>query len=272
MKIHHQLFLALALLACGSSYGAITVTTITDFTELYNEESVEGISLNKTNASLNNGDLTLQNGSLGFNMKSATNKPTIASQGFSIAMTFAAGSLSNPATLFSTTYYNASTGASQTGPFNGLFGAEYKNGTIHLGYWGATQTNASFTIKSIDVTSATGNISVVWSQSTSKVVSLSVYDGATLLGSMTSTPNLTFGSTNIDILSIGGKGTTDPDNLTNSYAAASDLELMGLQTMVGGTMDDSAFLDYYAQVVPEPATATLGLLGLAGLLVRRRRV
>lgn len=270
MKIHHHLFLPLALLGCGISYGAITTTTITDFTDLYNGTAVEGITLpSKNNATLtSSGGISLSSGYLGISLANAANTPSVAGTGFSIAMTFASGSLGNPATLFSTTYVG------KDKDFNGLFGAQYTGGAISLGYWGQSQTNSSFANGStIDVSGASGDISVVWSQAPeTSLISLSVYDGSSLIGTVTSTAGLSFSGSTIDVLSVGGKGTTNPGSLTDAYPTTSDLELKGLQTMVGGTMDETAFQSYYAQLVPEPATATLGLLGLASLLMRRRRV
>lgn len=259
---------------CGSSLAENGVTTITDFSTLFNGGAVDGITLpnaNMSNASLTGtGGIKLDNGSLGFDMSSATYQPSVISGGkFSIAMTFAAGSLGNSATLFNTTYVN------KPGAFNGLFGAKYENNSISVGYYGNSQQSAQFPSPSISLADTNENITVVWSKSLNgpdNKLSLSVYYGASLLGTLTSKDAQDFNGSLVNILSIGGKGVTDASNVTNAFPASSDLELIGMQTMVGSVMDEAAFQDYYAQIVPEPATASLGLLGLASLLMRRRRV
>ena len=44
-----------------------------------------------------------------------------------------------------------------------------------------------------------------------------------------------------------------------------------MQIVTDGTMDEAAFQEYYGKLVPEPATASLSLLGLSVLMLRRRR-
>lgn len=257
------------LIGCGISLGA--TTTITDFTDLYNGTSVDGIALTDTNAHLTStGGIGLSQGSLAFNMASAANRPSLASgSAFSVALTFDLNSLSGTqSTLFSQTT------SGKTGAFNGLFGAEYRDGGVYFGYWGTGQTNTSFGNASPHISlnaDATGTLSIVWSKNSANIVSLSVYNDGILCGTLTSNSALSFSGANMNILSVGGKGVTDAGNISNSFTSSSDLSLLGMQIMTGSTMNDEAFQDYFNQLnIPEPATASLSLLGLGFLFIRRR--
>lgn len=267
MKIK-SLSTLLAILGCSVSLGA--TTTITDFSGLLGETPQDGISLSETNASATStGGLSLNNGSLDFTMTGATNRPGIASgKQFSVALTFDLSTL-NSAT--GSTLFSAQFGGG--GAFNGLFGAQYKDGGVHFGYWGTSQTNGSYSTTDpvISVTGNTGNLSIVWSKNSENKVGLDVYLNDTKIGSVLSSGGLTFSGKVLDHLFVGGKGTTNSGSITDSFTSSSDLTLEGMQIVTDGVMNEKAFRNYYNQLVPEPATASLSLLGLSVLMLRRRR-
>ena len=229
----------LAALGCSVSLGA--TTTITDFSGLLGGTSQDGISLIGINATATGtGGLSLNNGSLDFTMTGATNRPNIsANQSFSVALTFDL----------------------------------YKEGGVHFGYWGTSQTNGKYgtTDPTISVTGNTGNLSVVWTKTSDNNVNLDVYLDSGKIGSITSNGGGINFSKQLEHLFVGGKGTTDSGSITNSFTTSSDLTLEGMQIVTGGVMDENAFKSYYNQLVPEPATASLSLLGLSVLMLRRRR-
>lgn len=257
----------LAALGCSVSLGA--TTTITDFSGLLGGTSQDGISLIGINATATGtGGLSLNNGSLDFTMTGATNRPNIsANQSFSVALTFDLSTL-NAAT--DSTLFSAQFG---TGAYAGLFGAQYKDGGVHFGYWGTSQTNGKYgtTDPTVSVTGNTGNLSVVWTKTSDNNVNLDVYLDSSKIGSITSNGGGINFSKQLEHLFVGGKGTTDSGSITNSFTTSSDLTLEGMQIVTGGVMDENAFKSYYNQLVPEPATASLSLLGLSVLMLRRRR-
>lgn len=259
----------LAVLGCSVSLGA--TTTITDFSGLLGGTRQDGISLSGTNATATGtGGLSLNNGSLDFTMTGATNRPNVnAGQSFSVALTFDLSTLDSAtgSTLFSAQF---GTGADA---FAGLFGAQYKDGGVHFGYWGTSQTNGKYgtTDPTISVTGNTGNLSVVWTKTSDNNVNLDVYLDSGKIGSITSNGGGINFSRQLEHLFVGGKGTTNSGNITNSFTTSSDLTLEGMQIVTGGVMDEEAFKNYYNQLVPEPATASLSLLGLSVLMLRRRR-
>lgn len=102
-------------------------------------------------------------------------------------------------------------------------------------------------------------------------VNLDVYLDSSKIGSITSNGGGINFSKQLEHLFVGGKGTTDSGSITNSFTTSSDLTLEGMQIVTGGVMDENAFKSYYNQLVPEPATASLSLLGLSVLMLRRRR-
>ena len=76
------------------------------------------------------------------------------------------------------------------------------------------------------------------------------------------------------VASTGVKTITATDNLlvelrtTKALATTGDLKLL---TTVGGSSTNSTLSNMSIKAIPEPATATLSLLALAGLAARRRR-
>ena len=266
MKIK-SLSALLAVLGCSVSLGS--TTTITDFSDLFGGTAQDGITLNGTNDSLtDNGGLSLNNGSLDFTMTGATNRPNVAGgKAFSVALTFDLSTLSSTtgSTLFSAQF--------GTGAYAGLFGAQYKDGGVHFGYWNTTKTNTKYgtTDPTISVTGNTGNLSIVWTKTSDNNVNLDVYLDSNKIGSLTSSGGGINFSKQLEHLFVGGKGTTDSGSITNSFTTSSDLTLEGMQIVTDGTMDEAAFQEYYGKLVPEPATASLSLLGLSVLMLRRRR-
>ncbi len=257
--------LLVAALGCGVACGG--TTSVTDFTSLMGGTAVDGITLTATNATLTpTGGLDLTDGSLAFAFNSATNRPSInGSARFSVALTFDLSSLAGTnTTLFSTTW-NATP---PNDAFKGLYGAKYDNGSITVGYWNNT---TAYEGKSVNVEATSGMLTMVWSRP-GNYTTLDVYVGDTHVGAITSTlTNETF-TAFLNVLSVGGKGTTNSGSHTNSYTAASSADLLGMQVVTGSVMDDAAIKSYIQTVpVPEPATATLSLLALAGLAARRRR-
>ncbi len=77
------------------------------------------------------------------------------------------------------------------------------------------------------------------------------------------------GLTGFDNASLTGDNFLLDSHLTDGFAVGQSApEILGVETVNGGTV---VYVSFSPAIMPEPATASLGLLGLAGLMLRRRR-
>jgi hypothetical protein len=288
------------LMLCAALSGvafATGTTRITDFSCLLGTDGTctstafdhLSISLTKTGgATLTSSTLigtqaiSLQAGSLAFGLSSSdtTDLPALNSN-FSIILSFDLSSLSSSntaSTLFSTNYYNRSSA------FDGLYGAQYSNGGIHIGYWSSSSCSSGFgsTDPTISLNGATsGILTLVFSHyntaadgHAATTTSYSAYLNSKYIGGINSNSGQTF-TVNVNNITVGGKGTCYSSNMTNSFSSSSDLTLLGLEIMTASAMDSAAFQTYYSELtanaVPEPTTAALTLLGLGFFVAQRKR-
>ncbi len=160
--------------------------------------------------------------------------------------------------------------------FNGLTSVAIQNGNVEYIFWtGATGQPATYT-KALTDLNAKYSLTFVVNRSTGNDMTLDVYtDGnfdrkATLSGKT----SWSFGDHDFTELNFGGT-TVDyfgnPVNRIPGNADAAQFTLTGAAYMTGGVATADQLKTYYYQLVPEPTTACLSLLALAGLAARRRR-
>lgn len=120
----------------------------------------------------------------------------------------------------------------------------------------ATLNNAAFNLSSL-------NTALIDMQGTS---TLNVTGGLTL--NLASDLVLDLNSLTIDLITLG-EGTSLADNI--DWDALLTLTQNGQNLLWDGVSYNNGSLTFTGLAVPEPGTATLGLLGLAALLMRRRK-
>ena len=132
--------------------------------------------------------------------------------------------------------------------------ADNPDGAIDTNNFAASNVTGNLTSKLNTLTSAAITLSHDNTTSTSLYVTLNFSDGST---------SEIYGA-NKDLKWSGGIGTIESININGNYVEDTYL--------FRGTVDkDNAFALNEAAIIPEPATATLSLLALAGLAARRRR-
>ena len=152
--------------------------------------------------------------------------------------------------------------------------------TITAGPGGSNSSGLSVSAKAGSITLGTGSSNVISSAgslefTTTDTLTFAYYDGTAYLGNMTtkeyisastglpSTTTMTSGTSRA--WANGNPGTTQIG--ATSIASLDDLDIPAGYTLDMGTLMTTGV----AQSVPEPTTATLSLLALAGLAARRRR-
>ena len=153
--------------------------------------------------------------------------------------------------------------------------------TITAGNATQPSNGLSVSAKAGSITLGTGNKSVISSAgslefTTTDTLTFAYYDGTAYLGNMT-TKEYISASTGLPSTTTMTSGTSrawangNPTGSTQigatSIASLDDLDIPSGYTLDMGTLMTTGV----AQSVPEPTTATLSLLALAGLAARRRR-
>ncbi len=157
---------------------------------------------------------------------------------------------------------------------------EYK-ATITAGPGGSNSSGLSVSAKAGSITLGTGNAGVISSAgslefTTTDTLTFAYYDGTAYLGNMR-TKEYISASTGLPSTTTMTSGTSrawangNPVG-TTQIGATSIASLDDLDIPTGYTLDMGKLMTTgVAQSVPEPTTATLSLLALAGLAARRRR-
>ncbi len=155
--------------------------------------------------------------------------------------------------------------------------------TITAGPGGGNSSGLSVSAKSGVITLGSGNTSVIDSTkslsfATSDVLTFAFYDGKAYLGNKTDNTyiSVTPASTLVTTMTSGTSRAWANGNPTGStQIGATKIVNLGALTITAGEKLDMATLmkTGVAQsvTIPEPTTATLSLLALAGLAARRRR-
>lgn len=247
----------------------------TDFRQL-NEGPVDDLKMTISNGVVNDqGHLILQGGYADIDFKHSAFSPSLAEhRAFSVAITYAAGSVKDLSTLFSTSYYGS--GENTPAWYNGLLGVQYDpvTGNAEIGY-GSPKQSGSLMPGTVSGILASADLTVMLEQNILGELTIGFYAGRTLIVSATSpsyiTENITLGN-----LYIGGKGNADAANTTDGFQEGSDMTVIGMGLRTYGTFDEEARQRYFDElgiqdIIPEPGSAVLAILGLAGLALRRRR-
>ena len=152
--------------------------------------------------------------------------------------------------------------------------------TITTGNSTAPSNGLSVSAKAGSITLGTGNRDVISSAgslefTTTDTLTFAYYDGTAYLGNMT-TKEYISASTGLPSPTTMTSGTSrawaNGDPGTTKIGATSIASLDDLDIPAGYTLDMGKLMTTgVAQSVPEPTTATLSLLALAGLAARRRR-
>jgi len=157
---------------------------------------------------------------------------------------------------------------------------EYK-ATITAGPGGSNSSGLSVSAKAGSITLGTGSSNVISSAgsltfTTTDTLTFAYYDGTAYLGNMT-TKKYISASTDLPSTTTMTSGTSrawangNPTG-TTQIGATSIASLDNLDIPAGYTLDMGTLMTTgVAPSVPEPTTATLSLLALAGLAARRRR-
>lgn len=156
--------------------------------------------------------------------------------------------------------------------YNGLANISVSNGNANFVLWNETSPHASVALSALG---AESSLTFVLSRTTSNELSLTAYadnnfTSGTSIGTKT---GWDFNNKNLTQLNFGGTTANYFQNVAGvmpSNAEASAFTLTGAAYMTGGTAT-AADLQKYSSLVPEPTTACLSLLALAGLAARRRR-
>ena len=204
---------------------------------------------------------------------------------FSIAITLDVNSLAKTETgEFDTTKRYAvmsirdyTSKPNKTTSYNGLACVAIQNGKVQFINWnGATAADTNVAEVSLSELGAQSSLTLVVNRDSSNTTTMGVYadgnfdNGRTLAG----LANRSFDKQEFTELNFGG---TTADSYTGGVNAvmpgndvAAEFTLTGAAYMTGGVATADQLRTYY-NLVPEPTTACLSLLALAGLAARRRR-
>ena len=160
--------------------------------------------------------------------------------------------------------------------YNGLSNVYISNGELCLHKWNSSSASASVSL-SDTIPDGVQTLTFVWSIDGSDAVSLTAYaddsfDSA--IATLTPTGAFSFSGKTFSTLYFGGNPSAilgNGDTLVPDGDDASEWNLLGAGYVVGSVATAADVKSYYAATIPEPTTATLSLLALAGLAARRRR-
>ena len=160
------------------------------------------------------------------------------------------------------------------GQFNGLAAVAIQQGNINFYNWNTTTPQGG----SIELSSlnAQKTLTLVISRDSSNNMSLDAYaDGNFETAvSRAGRSDFRFQNMTFESLNFGGSSAEYFQNIGTampSNANAADFTLLGAGYMTGGVATADQLSTFYADIVPEPATAALGAMLLAGMASRRRR-
>jgi len=156
--------------------------------------------------------------------------------------------------------------------YNGLASVAIRQGSLDFILWNETAPHASVSLASLN---AKSSLTIVFNRDNDSTVNLVAYadgnfDRGTALKSKT---GWIFGGQEFAEINFGGSTSSylgNVDKLMPSNKDAAQFTLTGAAYMTGGVATADQLRTYY-HLVPEPTTACLSLLALAGLAARRRR-
>ncbi len=160
--------------------------------------------------------------------------------------------------------------------YNGLTSVAIQNGNVEFVFWDETSAYASKPLAGENGLNAKYSLTFVVNRSAGNAMTLDVYTDGNFDRKVTLTgkSNWKFGDKNFTQLNFGGSTANYFGNVNGvmpSNANAAEFTLTGAAYMTGGVATADQLKTYYYQLVPEPTTACLSLLALAGLAARRRR-
>lgn len=196
---------------------------------------------------------------------SATND-TNGNQCFSIAVTLDIASLEGTKdyAIFSIKDKN----------YNGLAAVAIQQGNINFYNWNdANPKGGSIALNTLN---AQETLTLVISRDSSNNMSLGAYaDGDFNTAVLrTGASNFVFGNQTFQSLNFGGSVAAYTGNINTAMPSNTDaaaFTLLGAGYMTGGVATADQLSTFYADIIPEPATAALGAVLLAGMASRRRR-
>lgn len=158
--------------------------------------------------------------------------------------------------------------------FNGLAAVAIQQGNINFYNWDTvTPQGGGIDLSSLN---AQKTLTLVLSRNASNDMLLDVYaDGDfSAATSRSGSSNFAFSNQTFQALNFGGSPTAYISNINTampSNADASAFTLLSAGYMTGSVATTEQLSTFYADIVPEPATAALGAILLAGMASRRRR-
>ncbi len=158
--------------------------------------------------------------------------------------------------------------------YNGLAAVAIQQGNINFYNWNdANPKGGSIALNTLN---AQETLTLVISRDSGNTMSLNAYaDGDFNTAVLrTGATNFSFSGLSFRSLNFGGSSAEYFQNIgtampSNDNAAA--FTLLGAGYMTGGVATADQLSTFYADIVPEPATAALGAMLLAGMASRRRR-
>ena len=171
--------------------------------------------------------------------------------------------------------------------YNGLSNVYVSGGNLNVHIWDSSTPNDSVSLSEI-VQADTNTLTLVWNRTADNKLVFDVYaddnfetKAWTYTFTSTGANGFSFDGKTFQTLNFGGKNGDllgNANTLIPSGTNAAEWELLGAGYTTGAMASAEDLTAYYNSAVayntasiPEPTTATLSLLALAGLAARRRR-